>query len=48
MSKMLCGTCKYHTKEKDGSWICANPDSEYYTDWTEYSDRCDEHEERNV
>ena len=41
-----CGTCRYHRKEADGSWICTNPDSDYYTDWTEYGDSCEEYEER--
>lgn len=44
----ICGTCRHHRKEKDGSWVCANPESDYYADWTEYGDNCDEHEERPV
>ena len=41
-----CGTCKWHRKDDDGDWYCANYDSEYYTDWTEYTDVCTEHERR--
>ena len=50
-----CGTCKWHRtakcyqSQRDSSgdgWRCANPDSEYYLDWTEYGDRCEEWEER--
>lgn len=42
-----CGTCKYHEPESiDVGWVCVNPESEYYTDWTEYNDCCEEYEER--
>lgn len=42
--RMVCGTCKYH--ETDGcDFICNNPESDYYSDWTEYDDTCDEWEE---
>ena len=42
-----CGTCKYHGFENlsDG-WECVNDRSEYFADWTEYSDSCDEWEGR--
>lgn len=40
-----CGKCEYH-KHKDGEWICDNPASEYYSDWTGYSDNCPEYESR--
>lgn len=38
-----CGTCKYHYHKNicDG-WECVNDRSEYFADWTEYSDSCDE------
>ena len=46
-----CGTCKYHKPtgsycNGDTDWVCVNNDSEYCTDYTEYSDVCDEYEER--
>lgn len=46
--KECCGTCKYHEHERiDDGWVCVNPDSEYYSDWTEYGDCCDDWEERD-
>lgn len=39
-----CGTCKYHKKEDD--WVCDNPDSDCYADYTEYSDFCENFEKR--
>jgi len=42
-----CGTCKWHKHDNEGdAWICTNPDSEYYVEYTEYRDCCEEHEER--
>lgn len=42
-----CGTCKYHYHKNIGDgWECVNDRSEYFADWTEYSDSCDEWEER--
>lgn len=42
----ICGTCRYH--RNDGTdWVCINQDSEYYSDWTEYGDQCEEWEERS-
>lgn len=42
-----CGTCKWHKHDSYGDdWICANRDSEYCSDWTEYGDQCEEWEER--
>lgn len=42
-----CGTCKYHHHEDiDDGWVCVNDRSEYFADWTEYSDSCDEWEGR--
>jgi hypothetical protein len=42
-----CGTCKYHGFEKlsDG-FSCVNEQSEYFADFTEYNDSCEEWEER--
>lgn len=40
-----CGTCKFH--EADGcDFVCDNPDSDNYSDWTGYEDVCDEWEEK--
>lgn len=41
-----CGTCKYHKREKDESWICDCPESDNYTDWTDYECSCEEWEGR--
>ena len=47
-----CGKCKHHKaviirgKNCHLDWFCDNEDSEYYTDYTGYSDGCDEFEER--
>ncbi len=42
-----CGTCKYHGfgKLSDG-FSCVNEQSEYFSDFTEYNDSCEEWEER--
>ena len=46
--KQCCGTCKYHQFENvDDGYVCVNIDSEYFADWTEYSDYCEEWEERD-
>ena len=42
-----CGTCRYHRCDEDGCWFCGNDRSEFYVDWTEYDDVCDEYEERD-
>lgn len=43
--KEICGNCKYHTFESvDSGYVCANPDSEYCADWTEYNDSCEDFE----
>ena len=39
-----CGTCKYHKREVN-EWICTNPESEYYADYTDYGDECEEQED---
>ena len=42
-----CGTCKYHYHKNIGDgWECVNDRGEYFADWTEYSDSCDEWEGR--
>lgn len=34
-----CGTCKWHLYENiDEGFVCANIDSEYCADWTDYAD----------
>lgn len=42
----VCGNCKHHRADKDLIWYCTNPDSEFYMDYTEYDDTCEEMEER--
>lgn len=43
-----CGTCKYHHHENiDDGFVCANVDSEYVAEWTEYDDWCEEWEGRD-
>ena len=41
-----CGHCIHHRKN-DGCWICTNPDSECYGCYTEYTDTCEEFDERS-
>lgn len=43
----ICGNCEYHhCSDVTNEWFCANGESENYTDYTEYSDACEEWEER--
>ncbi len=43
----VCGTCKYHEHEDiDNGWVCVNDKSEYFADFTEYNDTCEEWEGR--
>nr|DAI50690.1 MAG TPA: hypothetical protein [Bacteriophage sp.] len=45
LDKKCCGTCKYHHHaDIDDGWVCVNDQSEYYADWTDYSDSCEEWE----
>ena len=44
---ILCGTCCYHQPDEDGEWICENPSSDYYTDYTSYDHSCPDYEDRN-
>lgn len=47
IDEKYCGTCKYHYHKNIGDgWKCVNDRSEYFADWTEYSDSCDEWEGR--
>ena len=41
----VCGNCKYH-KWDGRAWICECPESEAIGYYTEYSDSCDEWEEK--
>lgn len=46
--EQCCGTCEYHKFENvNDGYVCVNSDSEYCADWTEYSDCCEEWEERD-
>ena len=48
----VCGTCRWrwHKRDKDESgnevWVCTCGDSENWSDWTEYSDTCEEWRKR--
>ena len=43
----VCGTCKWCKYwQQDDDWYCDNEESEYYTDWMAYGDKCEEWEER--
>ena len=44
MIEHICGTCKWHHKDQFGDWHCVNSDSEWCTEWTEYTDTCEEWE----
>ena len=47
IDEKCCGTCKCHRHEDIGDgWVCVNDQSEYYADWTGYSDSCEEWEGR--
>lgn len=41
-----CRMCKYHRSAEKDEWICTNPDSEYFAEYTEHADWCEEWEER--
>ena len=43
----ICGTCKYHEYEEvSQGWVCTNDQSEYFADWTDYEDKCEEWENK--
>lgn len=47
MKDNCCGICEYHVfSQEDGDYICVNPNSEYYSDFTNYESCCEEYEER--
>ena len=43
-----CGKCKYHTppESQTDDWTCDNEESDNYGLPTEYSDSCEDYEER--
>lgn len=45
----ICGECRHHKydRESDGSYFCNNDRSEYFGDWTDYTDSCDEWESKD-
>ena len=46
-NRQICGTCKYHQHEDiDDGWVCACPESDNFTDLTDYECSCDEWEAR--
>lgn len=46
-SSECCGTCIWHDYDKEhNDFFCANNESEYVGDYTDYRDSCDEYEER--
>ena len=55
MCERCCGTCRYnkYAAEKytdeaiDFDWVCENSESEFYTDYIEYSHVCDNWEEKS-
>lgn len=45
----ICGECKYHERAKwSADWICTNPNGEYYALSTDYTDTCEEWEQRGI
>lgn len=45
--RKCCGTCRWHRHEDiSDDWVCANGESDYCTDWTDYDHCCEDWEER--
>ena len=46
--KECCLKCKYHRPDDTFSadWVCCNPDSEFFADYTEAEDTCENFRER--
>jgi len=43
----ICGTCRWHCKYRNAdNWVCVNRESDYYTDFTDYEDSCEDWERR--
>lgn len=36
------------TVQVKSGWICTNSESDYYTDWTDYTDTCECFEQRGI
>lgn len=54
MAEKICGECRWHKSDKMDNgfayigWYCDNVQSEYYTDFTDYSDMCEAWEQRGI
>lgn len=45
----MCGECRHqYPADTKGNWCCCNEDSDYYTEYTEYTDTCDCFEQRGI
>ena len=45
--RKCCGTCRWRRHEDiSDDWVCANGESDYCTDCTDYSHCCENWEER--
>lgn len=51
MNREICGECKWHIAD-DGrptpDWYCGNDLSDYFGDYTDYTDTCECFEQRGV
>ena len=52
MADNICGECKWHKCVQVGfitsDWYCENPDSDNCTMFTDYTDTCEEFEQRGI
>ena len=59
MSREICGECKWHIQARkihehikefklSDEFVCTNGDSEYYIDYTDYTDTCEQFEQRGI
>lgn len=47
--RAICGECKYHAYDEFGkAWVCTNGSSDYVADFTDYTDTCEEFEQRGI
>ena len=45
----ICGECKWHAYDDFGrAWVCTNDSSDYVADFTDYTDTCEEWEQRGI
>lgn len=46
----ICGKCKWCKKSTGHfeTWFCDQKDSDYYIDYTDYADTCEQFEQRGV